>query len=184
MALIPRSFHELQEPALNDSTSDTPPDYLPNPCEGTYQPEIADGAGERIVDGFYQLPGSTEFYGSDSGIYGDETRRPENAGDIDNACGVISKVVYDAAAIADPEIDYNDFDTDKDGVVDFFMLVYAGCGGNGPSQRDCQDRAPERRSERHRLLHGHGLRQHLAAFLQPRSHVLGRGDRTHGLRVR
>ena len=36
--------------------------------------------------------------------------------------------------IADPEIDYSDFDTDKDGVVDFFMAVFAGCGGNGASQ--------------------------------------------------
>ena len=36
--------------------------------------------------------------------------------------------------IADPEIDYSDYDTDKDGVVDFFMVVFAGCGGNGGSQ--------------------------------------------------
>ncbi len=36
--------------------------------------------------------------------------------------------------ISDPEIDYSDFDTDKDGVVDFFMAVFAGCGGNGASQ--------------------------------------------------
>ncbi len=40
----------------------------------------------------------------------------------------------DAAAIADPEVDYTDYDTDKDGVVDFFMAVFAGCGGNGASQ--------------------------------------------------
>ena len=40
----------------------------------------------------------------------------------------------DAATIADPEIDYSDFDTDKDGVVDFFMAVFAGCGGHGSSQ--------------------------------------------------
>ena len=44
------------------------------------------------------------------------------------------KLVHDAAAITDPEIDYSDFDTDKDGVVDFFMAVFAGCGGNGASQ--------------------------------------------------
>ena len=43
-------------------------------------------------------------------------------------------MVYDAAAIADPEVDYSDYDTDKDGVVDFFMAVFAGCGGNGASQ--------------------------------------------------
>ncbi len=42
--------------------------------------------------------------------------------------------MFDAAQIADPEIDYNQFDSDKDGVVDFFMLVFVGCGGNGASQ--------------------------------------------------
>ncbi len=56
---------------------------------------------------------------------------------IDSGCGSPGKLVYDAAVIADPEIDYSDFDTDKDGVVDFFMAVFAGCGGNGvlPAQR-------------------------------------------------
>ena len=54
--------------------------------------------------------------------------------DIDSACGPTGKLVYDSAAIADPEIDYSDYDTDKDGVVDFFMVVFAGCGGNGASQ--------------------------------------------------
>ncbi len=90
---------------------------------------------ERIVDGFYQLPGDTEYYGSD-----DESVSAFPNGRIDSGCGPIAKSVYDAAALADPEIDYNDFDTDKDGVVDFFMMVYRGCGGNGPSQRDCQER--------------------------------------------
>mgnify|MGYP003298441400 CR=1 FL=1 len=46
----------------------------------------------------------------------------------------IGKAVYDAAHIADPEIDYSDYDTDKDGVVDFFMMVFVGSGGNGASQ--------------------------------------------------
>ncbi len=54
--------------------------------------------------------------------------------DIDSACGPTGKAVFDAAQIADPEIDYNDYDTDKDGVVDFFMMVFAGLGGNGDSQ--------------------------------------------------
>ena len=55
-------------------------------------------------------------------------------GDIDRACGPTAKAVYDAAHIADPEIDYSDYDTDKDGVVDFFMMVFVGTGGNGASQ--------------------------------------------------
>ena len=101
----------------------------------------ADGAGsplypERIKDGFYQLPGSTDYYGDDktgSALVGALT----GVGalfDIDSACGPTGKLVYDSAAIADPEIDYSDYDTDKDGVVDFFMVVYAGCGGHGASQ--------------------------------------------------
>ena len=54
--------------------------------------------------------------------------------DIDSACGPTGKAVFDAAQISDPEIDYDRFDTDKDGVVDFFMMVFPGIGGNGDSQ--------------------------------------------------
>ncbi|MGI8901121.1 MAG: immune inhibitor A domain-containing protein, partial [Nocardioides sp.] len=94
---------------------------------------------ERIRDGFYQLPGNTDYYGDDktgSALVG------ALAGvgplfDIDSACGPTGKLVYDSAQIADPEIDYSDYDTDKDGVVDFFMTVYAGCGGHGASQTGC-----------------------------------------------
>ncbi|HEX5771285.1 MAG TPA: PKD domain-containing protein [Nocardioidaceae bacterium] len=100
-----------------------------------------DGVGtplhpNRIEDGFYQLPGDTAYYGADK--YGSAVAGAV-AGvgtlmDIDSACGPTGKLVYDSAAIADPEIDYSDYDTDKDGVVDFFMVVYAGCGGHGASQ--------------------------------------------------
>ena len=77
--------------------------------------------------------------------------------DIDSGCGPTGKIVYDAAAIADPEIDYSDYDTDKDGVVDFFMVVFAGCGGNGasPASRAATcDPTPD----------AGALRQHLAAL--------------------
>ena len=90
---------------------------------------------ERITDGVYNLPGQTEYYGSDG--YGSAvvtSQTPAGIQDIDHGCGDTGKLVYDAAAIADPEIDYSDYDTDKDGVVDFFMVVFAGCGGNGGSQ--------------------------------------------------
>ena len=83
---------------------------------------------ERIHDGWYQLPGDTEYYGGDYPVF---TATPLG---IDAACGDTSKSVYDAAVIADPEIDYNQFDSDKDGVVDFFMMVFVGQGGNGASQ--------------------------------------------------
>ncbi|HEX4743071.1 MAG TPA: PKD domain-containing protein [Candidatus Limnocylindria bacterium] len=87
----------------------------------------------RIQAGWYQLPGDTHYYGGDRLTFGAAAALGSSY--IDNACGPITKAVYDAAHIADPEIDYSDYDTDKDGVVDFFMMVFAGLGGNGPSQR-------------------------------------------------
>ncbi|MBA3380548.1 MAG: immune inhibitor A [Actinobacteria bacterium] len=103
-------------------------------CYGTTIGPLAGTAlyGERIKNGYYQLPGDTGYYG------GDKTSLANvlvpNSAFIDGACGPIAKGVYDAALIADPEIDYSDFDTDKDGVVDFFMMVFVGSGGNGASQ--------------------------------------------------
>ena len=91
---------------------------------------------KRIKDGVYQLPGTTGYYGSDangSAVIG-SLAGVGALQQIDSGCGPTGKVVVDAAAIADPEIDYSDYDTDKDGVVDFFMAVFAGCGGNGASQ--------------------------------------------------
>ena len=101
-------------------------------------PGTVGGAGytERITDGVYNLPGQTEYYGSDangSAITGSVAGVGALQA-IDSGCGPAGKLVLDAAAIADPEIDYSDYDTDKDGVVDFFMAVFAGCGGNGASQ--------------------------------------------------
>jgi M6 family metalloprotease-like protein len=108
---------------------------VPGDCRGVTMgaaPPAAYGTAlyqERIVDGWYQLPGDTEYYGGDFPAF-----TLGEAGGNDSACGQGGKAVYDAAQIADPEINYNDYDSDKDGVVDFFMLVFVGCGGNGPSQ--------------------------------------------------
>jgi M6 family metalloprotease-like protein len=91
---------------------------------------------ERISNGVYNLPGTTAYYGSDgngSALVG-AVAGIGALQQIDAGCGSPGKLVYDAAVIADPEIDYNDFDTDKDGLVDFFMAVFAGCGGHGSSQ--------------------------------------------------
>jgi immune inhibitor A len=103
-------------------------------CRGVSYSNVEDVRGtplypERIHNGWYQLPGDTEYYGGDYPVFTATT-----AFGIDNACGDTSKSVYDAAVIADPEIDYNKFDGDKDGVVDFFMMVFVGQGGNGASQ--------------------------------------------------
>ena len=115
---------------------------LPSPLGACHGATVGPAAGtpvlpERIKDGWYQLPGDTEYYGGDqagiAGIVPALVGGPR-VGDIDRACGPTAKSVYDAAHIADPEIDYSDYDTDKDGVVDFFMMVFVGTGGNGASQ--------------------------------------------------
>jgi M6 family metalloprotease-like protein len=122
-----RPGQTCQTPTLNDAPGD---------AYQTLQPE-------RIKDGWYQLPASTEYYGSDangSALIGALTNQGSLQA-IDSGCGPAGKAVYDAAQIADPEINYNDYDTDKDGVVDFFMMVFAGRGGNGDSQIPGEDGA-------------------------------------------
>ena len=87
----------------------------------------------RVEDGWYVLPGTQGYYGSDRfghGLGWAVTGLGLIFG-IDDGCGPTAKITYDAAAIADPDLDYNDFDTDKDGVVDFFNVAFAGDGGNG-----------------------------------------------------
>ena len=102
-------------------------------CRGTTEQAVpgligSSAVDQRIKDGWYQLPGTTEYYGGDFPVFTSTTVA------IDSACGPVGKAVFDAAQIADPEIDYNNYDSDKDGVVDFFMMVFVGCGGNGASQ--------------------------------------------------
>ena len=115
-------------------------------CIGTTTGAVPDApiTPDRIRNGWYQLPGDTNYYGGDPANMGlllgyyttGQAAFVTAAGVlIDSACGPIGKAVYDAAHIADPEIDYSDYDTDKDGVVDFFMMVYTGVGGNGVSQQ-------------------------------------------------
>ena len=116
-------------------------DGTPTTCHGTTYADLPDVARDaiytqRITDGVYNLPGSTDYYGDDangSALIG-ALSGVGSLQNIDAGCGPTAKVVADAVALADPEIDYSDYDTDKDGVVDFFMGVFAGCGGNGSSQ--------------------------------------------------
>ncbi len=87
----------------------------------------------RIEGGWYLLPGTQTYYGADRtghALAGALTGQGLLFG-VDDACGPTGKAAYDAASLADADIDYNDFDTDKDGVVDFFNMVFAGDGGNG-----------------------------------------------------
>ncbi len=104
-------------------------------CTGTTLAAVASTPAypNRIENGWYTLPGTQGYYGADKtghGLLGALT----GLGllfNIDDACGPTGKIVYDAASLVDPDIDFNDFDTDKDGVVDFFNLMFAGDGGNG-----------------------------------------------------
>ncbi|MEA2621115.1 MAG: hypothetical protein QOH61_25, partial [Chloroflexota bacterium] len=107
---------------------------LASDCRGTTFGDTPDLIGSplygtRIEGGWYQAPGDTEYYGGDFPAF---TAGPGSS--HDEACGPVAKAVYDAAQIADPEINYDDFDSDKDGLVDFFMMVFVGLGGNGDSQ--------------------------------------------------
>ena len=127
------------EPGYDFTTPDRTDPLSGTACRGVTAAEVDGTIGSpafdtRIQDGWYQLPGTTEYYGGDFPAFTATTIA------IDAACGPLGKAVFDAAQIADPEIDYNDYDSDKDGVVDFFMLVFVGCGGNGPSQiqANCQ----------------------------------------------
>lgn len=113
-----------------------------NTCTGATFGDLGEAAlgtplyPERITNGVYNLPGTTQYYGADangSAIVG-SLAGVAALQQIDSGCGPTGKLVADAVVLADPEIDYSDYDTDKDGVVDFFMAVFAGCGGNGGSQ--------------------------------------------------
>jgi M6 family metalloprotease-like protein len=124
----PLRFSTLSPTTTNTCTGAT----LVDPTNGEPLPSYTD----RIKDGWYQLPGQRSYYGSDangSAIVG-SVAGVAALQNIDAGCGPTAKLAYDAAVVADPDIDYSDYDTDKDGVVDFFEVVFEGCGGNGDSQ--------------------------------------------------
>lgn len=121
-----------------------------NTCTGLTFGDLGEAAlgtplyPERITNGVYNLPGTTQYYGADangSAVIG-ALAGVAALQQIDSGCGPTGKLVADAVVLADPEIDYSDFDTDKDGLVDFFMAVFAGCGGNGASQLGACSDAP------------------------------------------
>jgi len=127
----PATANTAFDPAYNHKFSSLDPNGT---CNGTTLeggPVPAHGTPvypNRVEDGWYVLPGTQGYYGSDSnGAFG--AVNPV-APTIDDGCGPTGKLVYDAATLADPDLDYNDFDTDKDGMVDFFNLVFPGVGGN------------------------------------------------------
>lgn len=86
------------------------------------------GATFRIVDGWYQLPGTQGYYGSDSSVsaYAGALSGVGTLMNVDNGCNPPGAIVYDAATLLDPDVDYNAFDSDRNGWVDFFELIYQG----------------------------------------------------------
>ena len=124
----PLRFSTIDPATVNTCTGVT----AVNPVNG--EPTAA--YSKRITDGWYQLPGMRNYYGQDangSALVG-ALAGVGALQNIDSGCGPAAKTAYDAAVVADPDIDYNDYDTDKDGVVDFFEVIFQGCGGNGESQ--------------------------------------------------
>jgi M6 family metalloprotease-like protein len=130
-------------PVPNSPTTPFTPGYVhkfstPAPqgtCTGTTV-GVAYGTpayANRIENGWYLLPGTQGYYGADRtghALAGALTGQGLLFG-VDDACGPTGKIAYDAASLADADIDYNDFDSDKDGLVDFFNMMFAGDGGNG-----------------------------------------------------
>lgn len=124
--------------AADNQRFTTPDPTKTNSCHGTTlatAPGALDGR-PRISGGWYQLPGQRDYYGDDgkgSALVGAEAGVGALQ-DIDSGCGPTAKLAYDAAVAADPDIDYSNYDTNKDGVVDFFEVIFQGLGGNGDSQ--------------------------------------------------
>ena len=107
-----------------------PPDVVGQGPTTTFTPPT-----ERIVDGWYQLPGQRAYYGQDGEVSAvvPAVVGVGVIGDIDSGCGPTGKMAYDAASIADPDLDYNEFDSDRNCLVDFFEIAFQGRGGNGDS---------------------------------------------------
>ena len=143
-ASVPFSRHRLGEFDYEPGFTFTERDRKKPTCRGATlghaQPLWGTPAyPERSSDGWYQLRATP----STTAVTSRSSPRPRSR--IDAACGDTAKMIYDAVQIADPEIDYDQFDSDKDGVVDFTMVVFAGCGGNGASQlgaAGCEDTVP------------------------------------------
>ena len=79
-------------------------DYFRNASNGVFEPEF-------VVVGPYTLPNTRKYYGEKEGDNHD--KRPGN-------------MIVDACQAANGDIDFNDFDENKDGFVDNVFVYYAG----------------------------------------------------------
>lgn len=82
----------------------------------------------EVVD-WLTLPHSEAWYGADSCVGG----RASMVGHPDNPIGVQQSIVdaVDALNAREPDFDWDQFDTDDDGVVDHLVVVHSGSGEEG-----------------------------------------------------
>ncbi|MFQ6093803.1 MAG: M6 family metalloprotease domain-containing protein, partial [bacterium] len=69
-----------------------------------------------VVAGWFELPQTNEYYAGDEFGRGEW---PQNR----------KRLAYDAVVVADPYVDFSQFDGDGDGFVDALFIVHAGPGG-------------------------------------------------------
>lgn len=79
-------------------------DYFRASSNGVFEPNF-------VVVGPYNLPRDSKFYGE------------EKDGNHDNAPG---QMIIDACNAADDDVDFTEFDTDNDGILDNVFVYYAG----------------------------------------------------------
>ncbi|MEM2976593.1 MAG: M6 family metalloprotease domain-containing protein, partial [Thermoplasmata archaeon] len=65
---------------------------------------------------WYRSDSNMSFYGADT------------LSGVDNANGPIHRLVTEAVRKADAEVDFSIFDTDRDGYIDFLIIIHAGQG--------------------------------------------------------
>ncbi|HYY47920.1 MAG TPA: M6 family metalloprotease domain-containing protein [Thermoplasmata archaeon] len=94
----------------------------------SYYREVSRGAltvNATVVSTWFPSAHPMSYYGADS---------PTG---IDDANGPIYRLVVEAVRLADPTVDFAQFDTNSDGVVDHLMVVHAGAGEESdPTNKD------------------------------------------------
>jgi M6 family metalloprotease-like protein len=94
----------------------------------SYYQEISRGAltlNATIIPTWFHSTHPMSYYGADS------------ASGVDDANGPIYRLVTEAVRLADPTVDFSQFDTNGDGVVDHVMVVHAGGGQESdPTNKD------------------------------------------------
>jgi len=100
---------------FNASNTSSMAAYFDEVSYGTYAV-----TGEAGGDKWYESVRSMSYYGSDSGssCYGFSV-------DDANVCSY--RLICEAVALADDDVNFADYDADDDGLVDYLIVVHAGC---------------------------------------------------------